>query len=371
MTSRKKPIDAASRTRALPANPAAPPVRSAARRGAASFQDRLRRIDWQDLELFLDVAEAGSLRAGAAKTGHAVGTIRRRLARIEDKLGDIIAHRDPAGLQLTSSGDRLLNVAREMRRSRQFLEQEQTATGTRGCVRIAVTEGLGTYWVMPRLVDFQNANPEIDVVLHCDMQRSDVAGGECDIAIQLEHPSEGHMTICRRLGCLHLMPFASERYLSDAGIPRSVDDWPRHRLVWQEADQVASHLLPYFLGTTDIDGLIGIRTNSSSAHFRAIASGGGIGILPTYARAVSRRVKPLDINLQLRREILCVINPAREAVPEVRLALAWLQQCFSGELYPWFRDQFVHPSDFEDILSSQKVISLFEGFIDALNADET
>lgn len=369
MTSRKKPIDLVPRTRALTPNPAAPPVRSAARRNAISFQDKLHRVDWQDLELFLDVAEAGSLRAGAARTGHAVGTIRRRLARIEDKLGELIAHRDPSGLQLTSSGERLLNVAREMRRSRQFLERDTPESATRDCVRITVTEGLGTYWLMPRLVDFQNAHPKIDVLLHCEMQRSDVTGGDCDIAIQLEHPTEGH-TICRRLGCLHLMPFASERYLKEAGVPQSVDDWPDHRLVWQEADQVASHLLPYFLGTTEIDGLIGIRTNSSSAHFRAIASGGGIGILPTYARAVSRRVQPLDINLQLRREILCVINPAREAVPEVRLALAWLQQCFSGELYPWFRDQFVHPRDFEETLSSQKVIGLFEGFIDTLGSDD-
>ena len=80
MTSRKKPIDAASRTRALPANPAAPPVRSAARRSATSFQDRLRRIDWQDLELFLEVAEAGSLRAGAAKTATTSSAVAAKVA---------------------------------------------------------------------------------------------------------------------------------------------------------------------------------------------------------------------------------------------------------------------------------------------------
>lgn len=332
------------------------------------FEKKLSLIDWKDLELFQDVADAGSLRAGAVKTRHALGTIRRRLARIEDKLGELIATRDPLGLQLTAAGKRLLGIAREMRRSRLILESERETGEDRDRIRIAVTEGLGTYWLMPRLVELQQAHPELDIELQCDMQRSDVAGGECDIAIQLERPADPG-AICERLGCLHLMPFASDRYLRAAGVPQSVDDWPKHRLVWQEADQVAFHLLPFILGTTETDGLIAIRTNSSSAHFRAIATGGGIGILPTYARAVSRRVRPLDLNVQLRREILCVSSATRRPSPEVELALAWLRSSFDGEVFPWFRDQFVHPRDFEETLSSPNVITLFEGFIDNLDVD--
>lgn len=337
--------------------------------GVRSFQEKLNDIDWRDLELFLAVIEAGSLRAGAAKTRHAVGTIRRRLQRIEDKLGDIIARREPKGLQLTPTGQELLRISREMRSSRQRVEIEHSTANQPEQIRIAITEGLGTYWVMPRLVEFQKAHPGFDVELHCDMQRSDVAGGECDLAIQLERPADGS-TIVRLVGFLHLMPFAAERYLRNAGVPKSVDDWPNHRLVWQEADQVASHLLPYFLGTSQREGLIGIRTNSSSAHFRAVATGGGIGILPTYARAVSRRVRPLDIDVRLRREIFCVINSVRAQSPAVQLVIAFLETCFSGEIYPWFRDEFVHPRDFEETLSSQSVISLFEGFIDGADTDE-
>lgn len=336
---------------------------------STKFEEKLRRIDWRDLELFLDISETGSLRATATKTGHAVGTIRRRLARMEDKLGETIARREPSGLHLTEAGLRLLGIAREMHLSRQHIEASESQAGDREQVRIAVTEGLGTYWLMPRLVEFQAAHPDLDVLLHCDMQRSDVAGNECDIAIQLERPADGAAT-AERIGCLHLMPFASDRYLSVAGTPSSIDDWPNHRLVWQEADQVASHLLPLFIGTSETKDLIGIRTNSSSAHFRAILSGGGIGILPTYARAISRRVRPLDIGINLRREILCVTTGARDAAPAVALAVEWLRASFSGDMFPWFRDAFVHPRDFEETLSSRRVIGLFEGFIDSLGPDE-
>ena len=337
--------------------------------GRKSFAEALKSVDWTDLELFLDVFEAGSLRAGASRTRHAVGTIRRRLQRIEDKLGECIAKRAPSGLQLSPVGEKLLITAREMRRTRQVAESAKQSTSERERVRIAVTEGLGTYWLMPRLVEFQRANPSVDVHLHCDMSRSDVAGGQCDLAVQLEAPADGTAFV-RRVGCLHLMPFAAESYLSAAGIPTSIDDWPNHKLVWQEADQVASHLLPFILGSADMTGLIGLRTNSSSAHFRAVAAGGGIGILPTYARAISRRVHPLDLEVRLRREILCVANPARVSSEGVQAALAWLTSCFAGDIYPWFRDEFVHPRDFEEAISSRHVIGLFEGFIDNMDSDE-
>lgn len=369
MTAGKKRAEISGRPYPTPASPSKPlsQRRQATKRG--DFERKLASLDWKELELFLDVAEAGSLRAGAAITRHSVGTVRRRLARIEDKLGELIATRDAIGLKLTPAGVRLLEIAREMRRSRLVAEDDRPINDSRECVRIAVTEGLGTYWLMPRLVDLQDAHPDLDITLHCDMQRSDVAGGECDIAIQLERPAEP-LTTCERLGCLHLMPFASDRYLRTAGVPRSVDDWRSHRLVWQEADQVASHLLPYFLGTTEVQNLIAIRTNSSSAHFRAVASGGGIGILPTYARAISRRVRPIDIGIQLRREILCVQSATRRVSPGVEVALTWLRACFDGETFPWFKDEFVHPRDFETTLSAANVITLFEGFIDRLDAGD-
>ena len=102
----------------------------------------------------------------------------------------------------------------------------------------------------------------------------------------------------------------------------------------------------------------------------AIATGGGIGILPTYARAISRRVRPLDLPVRLRREILCVVNPARTSSPGVQLALTWLGSCFAGDIYPWFRDEFVHPKDFEREISMRSVMGLFEGVIDGMDTED-
>ena len=44
----------------------------------------------------------------------------------------------------------------------------------RGTVRISITEGLGIYWVMPRLVGFAQQHPSLLVDLRCAMESADV-----------------------------------------------------------------------------------------------------------------------------------------------------------------------------------------------------
>src|SRR3982074_592329 len=50
-----------------------------------------------------------------------------------------------------------------------------------GEVRVAITEGLGTFWLAPRLVDFQQSFPNILVDLHFAMRSADVSRHEADV----------------------------------------------------------------------------------------------------------------------------------------------------------------------------------------------
>jgi DNA-binding transcriptional LysR family regulator len=344
------------------------PPRSSIRRPDSSsengFRDKLKRIASRDLELFLALVEAGSYRKASAN-GPSVTTIRARLGRMEDELGEVISGRGPKGFMLTPTGDRLVRIASDMRASREDATSTLARARPANLVRIAVTEGLGAYWLGPQLDDLQMAHPELMIDLHCDMDLQDVAGGEFDLAFQLVAPVKRGV-LYNRIATMHLMPFASDHYLRSHGVPESIDDWRQHRLVWQKAEQVASHLLPYFTGTEEVGDLIHFTTNSSVAHFRSVARGNGIGFLPTYAGAISRRIRPIDLGLHLKREVFCVINRESADVCAVRAAAEWLQDCFSGERFPWFRDDFIHPRDFESDGFSSDVVRLFDGFVDGL-----
>ena len=319
---------------------------------------------WDDLKLFLIAAEAGSLRAAAKGAGCSVNTIRNRIEQLEFDLGLTLCKRNVDGLVLTAEGFELASIARSMRlagasidRLRQAAKQDE-----HGRISFHVTEGLGTFWLMPKLVEFQTSQPNLTIDLLCDMQPVDVLFRDTDLAIQLEMPDHPEL-IVTKVGTLHLIPFASPDYLNKFGAPRDIQEAMSHRLVIQVSDQISHDVMPLFFGS-NMPGLISVRTNTSSAHYWAVARGAGIGLLPTYARAMTKRVVPVDMELKLRRDILLVYHPDSRRSKPVQTAIEWVRRCFDHVRYPWFADRFIHPEEFEAQLSDSNVVNLFDDLTD-------
>ena len=166
---------------------------------------------WDDLRAFLVCADQRSFRRAADVLGLTNTTMMRRLDRLEAELGFSLFVRHQSGLQLTDEGRTLLDDVRQMERIsfNIFRRVAQTGVNPTGVVRVAVTEGVGTYWVMPKLIDFQRTYRMLTVDLRCAMEQADVTRLEADIAIQFEKPTDGDL-IVTRLGRLHVYPFASQ-----------------------------------------------------------------------------------------------------------------------------------------------------------------
>jgi len=315
----------------------------------------LDRLSWENLRLLLALADSGSFRSAAAIGGVSLNTIRSKIDRLERQFGTAL---------LTQEGEELVAIARQMAALGNTAHRVQRARIDRkpGTVRITVTEGLGTFWLVPRVVDFRAAHPEVRVHLNCDTAMLDVLFRDVDIAVQLSKPTNPDL-VAQRVGSLHLMPFAADSYLRARGTPKSIADAANHQLVWQCADHVATDALPLIIEQGLAETMISVQTNSSAAHYCAIARGAGIGFLPTYARALSRSTRPLDIGVQVRRDIYVVHHPDAVQFPEVRAALDWLVDAFDQTRFPWFADTFTHPDEFEQLFSDSAVVNMFEGFI--------
>ena len=109
-----------------------------------------------------------------------------------------------------------------------FRRASQSSNDTAGTVRVAVTEGPGNFWILPRLIDFQKTYRKITVDLRCAMEQADVARLEADIAIQLEPPTNPDLIVAK-LGRLHIYPFVSEGYRKLHGVPASLAELRNHR----------------------------------------------------------------------------------------------------------------------------------------------
>lgn len=305
------------------------------------------RISWDDLKLFTIVGRTLSFRKAAIASRTSSSTIVRRIERLEAELGLRLFDRLPDGVALTAEGESIFAVAHDMERAshslRAYLDQDMTA---RGVVRCAITEGLGTFWLLPHLAEFNRANPFTIVDLRCSMESSDVLRMESDLAIQLIRPNRADLKVVR-LGRLHIYPFASKWYAKTYGLPTSVEDMKGHRLVDQTAPQLDEGAWPRLLGLTNVEGIVALRTNASTAHFYAIEQGIGIGGLPSYALALGADVIPVDIGLKHHTDIWLTYHPDARSVKRIALFLDWVRSVFDAKRYPWFRDEFIHPNDLE------------------------
>ena len=147
-------------------------------------------------------------------------------------------------------------------------------------------------------------------------------------------------------------------------MPSTLDELAGHHYVQQVAPGLKNEALELFLGSDMLRQFVTIRVSSSYALFWAVASGSGIGVLPTYIRSLSRRVVPIDIPVQLKFELWASYSRAYRHSESVRATMNWLRTAFNSARYPWFADHFVHPRDFGDLTGDSQVIPLFDHLID-------
>ena len=308
--------------------------------------------DWESIRIFLEVARASSFRTAAARlrmTGHGMA---RRVEQLEHQIGAMLFTRHRDGVRLTSAGHHLLSYAEQMEEaSLGFARRRGMLTQPlRGEIRIACTEGLGTFWVTPRLLEFARAHPQILVDLHCSMQRPDdlVTRAQADLAIQIEQPAPRDLII-RKLGRMHIIPCASKSYIATYGLPKAKQEiGERHRIVLMYADQGrAREYYDQQFPDRPQTGFVAMRTNVSTALYAAIVNGLAVGWLPTYYFAIGAPVLPLDIDWVYSFDIWLSFHPDLGQVPRVRRMIDWAVEEFDPQKYPWFADDFIHPGAFD------------------------
>jgi DNA-binding transcriptional LysR family regulator len=316
----------------------------------------LDRVSWDDLRLFAVAARELSFRKAGSTLHTSSSTIVRRMERLESILGVRLFDRLPNGLALTREGRSVFTAAKEMERASLSLRSElDHELSRRAVVRCAVTEGLGTFWIVPHLAEFSRTHPSTIVELMTSTHSPDVLRMEADVAIQLTRPDRPDQVVTR-LGCMHIYPFASPRYEKTYGLPKSLDEMARgHRLLDQTGPQLDLSTWPRMLGLDHLDGIATLRTNSSAAHFYAVELGIGIGALPTYALALGADLVAVDIGFKHKMDILMTYHPDVRSIARVATFIDWLRSLFDTRRYPWFKDEFIHPNDLMKTDSSARV----------------
>jgi DNA-binding transcriptional LysR family regulator len=149
-------------------------------------------IPWEAIQLFLAVAEGGSLSEAAKILQVTQPTVSRRLADLETTLGEALFVRTVAGTTLTSFGERWMEPAQRM--AEQAGELERVAAGAesepRGNVRVSAPPGIAFELVAPFAQRVREVYPEVRLEVISSVSYVDLVRREADLAIRAQLPTQ-------------------------------------------------------------------------------------------------------------------------------------------------------------------------------------
>lgn len=189
-------------------------------------------MDWDKLRIFHAVADAGSFTHAGHELGLSQSAVSRQISALEDALNVPLFHRHARGLILTEQGEMLYRTAHEVftkltAAQTRLMDSKEKPSGE---LRITTTVGLGSVWLTPRLKEFSELYPEIAVTLLLDDRELDLSMREADVAVRLRRPTQPDL-IQRKLFTVHHHLYASADYLKKHGIPKSLEDLDKHKIL--------------------------------------------------------------------------------------------------------------------------------------------
>jgi DNA-binding transcriptional LysR family regulator len=244
-------------------------------------------LDWDKLRVFHAVADAGSFTHAGETLNLSQSAVSRQISALEESLRVPLFHRHARGLVLTEQGEILYRTAREILMKLNMAEARivESRERPKGPLKITTTIAFGSVWLAPRLKEFLESHPDIEVSLVLTDDDLDLSMREADVAIRLTPPTQSDL-IQRRLMTMKYHVFAAPTYLQKHGMPRTVEDLDRHRLVVFGEDARPPVPTLNWLLEAGVKGggkrKAFLKVNSTYAIFRAVQSGIGIGALPHY-----------------------------------------------------------------------------------------
>ena len=244
-------------------------------------------MDWDKLRVFHAVAEAGSFTHAGDTLNLSQSAVSRQVSSLEESLQVSLFHRHARGLMLTEQGEILFKTAREILAKLNMAEARISESRERpkGPLKVTTTIAFGSIWLAPRLKEFLEDNPDIEVSLVLTDNELDLSMREADVGIRMQPPTQSDL-IQRRLMTMKYHVFAAPSYLQKHGMPRSTADLDHHRLIVFGED--ARPPVPNLNWLLEADLSNGekrkafLKVNSTYAIFRAVQNGIGIGALPHY-----------------------------------------------------------------------------------------
>ncbi len=285
-------------------------------------------LRWDDLKLFLAVYEQGSLSGAARVLKLGQPTLSRRIAELEESVGEALFERQSQGARLTQAGLKLLPAVQRMAEWANEAElgaQKQTLL-PHGKVRIAAPPGIAYELVAPMAARIRQRYPQIQIEVLSGIEILNLGRGEADLSLRTEKPGDDDLLCVNEIASA-MRVYASPDYA--AKLPSKPDPAALDWICWAapydglRINQELRELIPGFKPVFTSDDYI--------VQFAACKAGVGAMILPQILHQNSG-LKELDIDLGADAvgHLYVVCHKRHRHLPKVKLVVDFIAGEFDG-----------------------------------------
>src|SRR5688572_595817 len=143
-----------------------------------------RRLPLASLRVFVATAEHLSFSRAASILGVTIGAVSMQIRALEEYLSAPLFRRRGRVVQLTGEGERLLPKVKSSLEALERAVDEARADGRTGPLMVSMLASYLQQWLLPRLPDFNEKHPDIDLRLHTSASLVDFLRSEVQIAIR-------------------------------------------------------------------------------------------------------------------------------------------------------------------------------------------
>lgn len=150
------------------------------------MEQQHQRLNWDDLRFFLALARTRTLRGASRTLRVSPSTIARRLASLEADLGTRLAIRVDGEYELTTAGDRLVEMSEGMDSLVAAVDRDIVGRDAllEGHIKLTLPPELAANLLVDDIAGFCAAHPDITVELAQTNAIADLSRREADIAIR-------------------------------------------------------------------------------------------------------------------------------------------------------------------------------------------
>lgn len=184
---------------------------------------------FDSMAAFVAVADAGGFSAAARHLGIPLSTVSRRVGELEAHLKARLVNRSTRRITLTESGIAFAATARQVLDT--LGEAERMAAGEyaapRGSLRVSAPILFGRLHVLPVVLSFLDAYPEVEVNLLLSVRLADFIEDNIDLAVRIGVLPDSSL-VALRLGTIRQVVCGSPAYLAARGRPQHPKDLDAH-----------------------------------------------------------------------------------------------------------------------------------------------